>query len=155
MDDDGDEGVNNFVRRINRRAANVRENVEHLRRAVATEMLSTVVRATPVDTGKARSNWKVGIGVPDTDVQDPYSPGMKLGLSESANASAAIAAGNAVIAMSSPDDVLYISNSVPYINRLNDGYSKQAPAGFVERALAAGQSRARRVRRLLEAPVRG
>lgn len=25
-----------------------------------------------------------------------------------------------------------ITNSVPYINRLNDGHSKQSPAGFIE-----------------------
>lgn len=29
-------------------------------------------------------------------------------------------------------DEQHIQNSVPYINRLNDGHSKQAPAGFID-----------------------
>ena len=33
--------------------------------------------------------------------------------------------------------ILNIHNSVPYINRLNNGWSEQAPAGFVDRAIQA------------------
>jgi formaldehyde-activating enzyme involved in methanogenesis len=29
-----------------------------------------------------------------------------------------------------------VSNNVPYINRLNEGHSAQAPAGFVQQAVA-------------------
>lgn len=29
-------------------------------------------------------------------------------------------------------DTLYLANSTPYIKRLNEGWSKQAPARFVE-----------------------
>ena len=29
----------------------------------------------------------------------------------------------------------FISNNVPYIRRLNDGHSKQAPVGFIQRAV--------------------
>ena len=46
-----------------------------------------------------------------------------------------------------PDKVIYITNRVPYIEDLNDGSSRQAPARFVE--LAAG-----RVQRGLKALVR-
>ncbi len=31
---------------------------------------------------------------------------------------------------------LFLSNNVPYISRLNDGSSGQAPAGFVQAAIA-------------------
>ena len=33
------------------------------------------------------------------------------------------------------DNVAYITNNVPYINKLNDGHSSQAPAHFVEAAI--------------------
>ena len=34
---------------------------------------------------------------------------------------------------------ILISNNLPYINALNDGSSKQAPAGFVDSALSKGK----------------
>ena len=30
---------------------------------------------------------------------------------------------------------MFVSNNVKYITRLNDGYSRQAPAGFVQSAI--------------------
>lgn len=36
----------------------------------------------------------------------------------------------------SPGPQTHIRNDVPYVGRLNDGGSAQAPAGFVERALS-------------------
>ncbi len=35
---------------------------------------------------------------------------------------------------------LYLVNNAPYIGRLNDGHSTQAPRGFVEAAIAKGTS---------------
>ncbi|MGK2911230.1 MAG: hypothetical protein ACSLE1_15725 [Sphingobium sp.] len=34
-----------------------------------------------------------------------------------------------------PGGAMEISNSVPYIGKLNDGHSKQAPTGFIEAAV--------------------
>lgn len=35
-------------------------------------------------------------------------------------------------------DTIYISNALPYIRRLNDGWSTQAPAGFIDAAVQVG-----------------
>lgn len=140
--------VTDFVRRINRRSKNVGRNVAKATREVAKDMLAEVVLATPVDTGLARSNWRVGVGGPDLGVRSPYSPGRHLGIDESSNAAAAIAEGEAVINGAPDNQPLFISNSVPYIGILNSGSSKQAPANFIERAFARASARARRTRLL-------
>ena len=41
------------------------------------------------------------------------------------------------------DDTVYISNNLPYIQRLNDGYSQQAPENFVESAVQVAEGRLR------------
>ena len=80
----------------------------------------------------------------------PYSPGKKLGLGESGNASAAISAGfariNSVRGVSGAGGglktAIYICNPLDYPGNLangrglNDGFSAQAPKYYIETALA-------------------
>ncbi len=115
-------------------------------------MLIEVVLATPVDTGKARSNWQVGVGAPAEGVVSPYAPGKRLGIGETGNANGAINAGMAVIRYSDPDQPLFISNNVEYIGKLNDGSSAQSGAQFIERAFDRARVRVNRARRLLDPP---
>lgn len=77
---------------------------------------------TPVDTGHARANW-----VPS--LVDPFRDEVE---GESAHESGVAA----VIGYKLGDGPAWVSNNVPYILRLNDGWSAQQPAGFVERAIA-------------------
>lgn len=137
-----------FIRRINRRAKRVDDNVNLATKHAARAMLEEVIWATPVDTGRARSNWRVGVGSPNLGTRAPFAPGFKLGLGESANAGAAINSGSSIINSAPRNVPLFISNNLPYINKLNAGSSKQAPANFIERALARGAARARKVRLL-------
>ena len=104
-----------------------------------------VVLGTPVDKGRARSNWIVSLGAPSRSTVDPYVPG-KGGSTAGDNANAALAQGAAVIGGYSGliHGSIVISNNLPYIGRLNAGSSKQAPAGFVEKAV---QSAARAVQK--------
>lgn len=99
-----------------------------------------VVRGTPVDTGRARSNWVVTKNAPFGGVIPPYSPGTKLGISETGNAAGAIGQGSLVIATFRllKDTTIYITNNIGYVRKLNDGSSTQAPAGFIEAAIQAG-----------------
>lgn len=145
---DEEGSVEGFVRRIKRRAATVSENANKATKDAARAMLEEVVRATPADTGRARSNWKVGVGVPAGGVRGPYAPGKKLGLGETANADAAVKAGKTRISTAPQDAPLFISNNVDYIAKLNAGSSSQAPANFIERALERGAATARRARLL-------
>ena len=93
---------------------------------------------TPVDTSKALSNWIVTIGSPATYEISPHYPG-KYASTYRASAAETIAAAKRVLAGKKPGQAIYITNNLPYIRRLNDGYSKQQPSGFVERAVLLGR----------------
>lgn len=143
-----DAEVLRFVRRINRRSKNVGKNAALATKIAAKEMLTEVVLATPVDTGRARSNWRVGVGSPKTGVVEPYAPGRHLGLGDILNAAGAINAGSALIDSSTGDEQFYITNNVPYIYKLDNGWSNQAPANFIRMALDRASARVRRIRLL-------
>lgn len=78
-------------------------------------------RATPVDTGHARRNWISSVSQPHgAEVDDD----------------AAHAAGIAeVLRYTLSLGPIWLANNAPYVRRLNYGWSKQAPAGFIERAI--------------------
>lgn len=85
---------------------------------------------TPVDTGWARANWVPQIGSPYVveASRDPAGVG-----SRAAEQQAGIASLFTYRLNRGP---IFISNNAPYITRLNDGSSKQSPAGFVQAAIA-------------------
>jgi hypothetical protein len=101
-------------------------------------ILADLVAVTPVDTTKAVSNWQIGLGAPATAILPPYAPG-KGGATASISRAAALSVGKKLLEAKQPEQPVFISNPLPYIRRLNDGYSKQAPAGFVERAVLLGR----------------
>jgi hypothetical protein len=131
-----------FAKRMQIRADRFGKNVDRIARRAALAIDQTLVLATPVDTGRARSNWRAQVGSPPSGTIQPYVPGSKLGIGEQANAAAAIqqAAGQVASWRPSTEVPLFISNNVAYIGKLNEGSSKQAPANFVEQAISAGLS---------------
>jgi hypothetical protein len=107
-------------------AANLEENSEELIKRVALAVDSNVVIATPVDTGRARSNWQAAIGRPKRSVIERRS------------VAATIAEAKGVVEGYKEGDTIYLSNNLPYIRRLNDGWSAQAPKSFVQIAILNG-----------------
>jgi hypothetical protein len=135
-----------FKQRMQKRGKNVSVNADRVVRKCALIIDGAVVLATPVDTGRARSNWQVSANSPITTTREPYSPGSQLGKGEGANARAALQQGQQVIANykgGTPDAAIYIANNLAYIGRLNAGSSKQAPAAFVETAVMQGANAVR------------
>lgn len=128
-----------FSGRIRVRGKRVEENADALVRKVAVAVDTAVVLATPVDTGRARANWQVELGEVSNDSEVTSFPEGKGGDSGAAAAMQAINAGkNQINTYASRFKEIHIYNNLPYIQRLNDGYSAQAPAGFVESAVLAG-----------------
>jgi hypothetical protein len=124
-------GDGNFSRRMKRHGKNVIKNADQLVRRCALATDAAVVLATPVDTGRARANWQVECNTPAT--------GTTAATSKSGRES--IDAGKTKIAQykgGTPNAAIYITNNLPYIGRLNEGHSAQAPAGFVEQAAMVG-----------------
>lgn len=102
-----------------------------------------VVSNTPVDVGTARSNWVIRIGRPFDLIYKAYAPGSHLGVGETANRAAALRQAAAQLGGNKSGQPIYITNNVPYIRRLNDGWSRQAPANFVQRSIVEGVNEAR------------
>ena len=139
--------LNQFARRIHDLANRVPKNANKAVRTVALAVDQTVVMATPVDTGRARSNWQVQVGFMASDVIDPYVPGAG-GSTVAQNTQAALEQGKIAISAAAPGQEIHITNNLAYIGALNDGHSAQAPAGFVEEAVHAGIKTVRTVRLL-------
>jgi len=110
-----------YINRTNRRASEVQ-------RAVALQLTSSVITRTPVDTGRLRGNTNVEIGRADGST------------SASRTEQQALSAGRAKIAEFDPGDVLFITNAMPYMRKIEygqygsgpktvNGYSRQAPQG--------------------------
>ena len=149
-----------FSQNIRKRGSQIENAGTRFVKATASRCLRSLVNATPVDTGAARSNWRVGIGAPARSKIGPYSPGKKLGSGERTNANAAIAAGLARIKSVSGvsgrggglKTAIYITNALDYVGHLpnnkghNDGASKQAPAYFIEAAISESVNGIRNLR---------
>lgn len=126
-----------FARRMRNIGTKVQHNSDALVRKVAIAIDSAVVLATPVDTGRARSNWQVEINAPAAGAIDAHYPG-KEGSTQGQNAQKALDLGREKIDEYKTGSTIHITNNLPYIGRLNDGYSAQAPVGFVESAVLVG-----------------
>lgn len=125
-----------FSKRVRAFAADIPEVANNVKIAVSQEFLTEVIPNTPVDTGQARSNWNVGIGGPDYSTRP----------TEGRSGSNALQRGVRKAKSAKNGQGIHISNGLPYINRLNNGWSKQAPAGFVERAYSAAKALLPRIR---------
>lgn len=121
--------LNQFGDKIKHVAVNVPKNADEIVRKVALAADQTITMATPVDTGRARANWQVGIGAaPGGTVE--YSGG-----GAGAAGYAIGAAANVVTIYKGQPGGIWLVNNLPYIQRLNEGWSSQAPAKFVEQAI--------------------
>lgn len=127
----------NFSKRMKQYGQSVEHNTSDGVKRIARVTVIELIDRTPVDTGQAASNWQVGLGA--------FPPGPKLGFT---NIPAARALALAMIEQRQAGQNVYISNLLPYIGRLNAGYSAQAPAGFVENALVQARAIARNIRLL-------
>lgn len=136
-----------FGKRMKTVSKTVGANADALVRKVVLAVDAAVVLATPVDTGRARSNWQVDLdNTPSGTLPEPASPaeGPARALEEGRQKAAAYKTGQTV----------HITNNLPYIGRLNEGWSAQAPSGFVEEAALAGATTVKDARLLVKADDR-
>ena len=103
------------------------DKVTTVTRAIALEVFRRVILKTPVDTGRARGNWQCTISVPASSVADVEDKGGGKAIAQAADE---------VMGWEPEKVVIFLTNNLPYIHRLEDGYSQQAPAGMVAVTLA-------------------
>lgn len=87
-------------------------------RKVVIDMSVALTRMSPVDTGRFRGNWMLGIGSPDVSTIEAVDKDGSVAVARITTAAGSINAGG----------VVYITNSLPYARRLEYGWSKQAPS---------------------------
>lgn len=111
--------------------------LKDVRKTYAFALYTSIVKKTPVDTGRARGNWNITVGHDDTTASTRTKPQFK-DVEE--------------VPKVEGDETIYISNNLPYITKLEyggypnppkggkgktiNGYSKQAPEGMVGVTLA-------------------
>lgn len=104
-------------------------------RKIAFEAHSSVSKKTPVDTGRARANWNLSAG----SIDNSTVPEMGKGTGEHKGQSSPPSSPSPkAVEMKQGDgeDVIYITNNLPYIGVLEDGSSTQAPIGMVAVTMA-------------------
>lgn len=97
--------------------AEVESKVHKTARVLALEIWNNLVETTPVASGRARANWVISSGgeaaeLPPGEYSRPALPRIPRFME------------------------LYIVNPLDYVKFLNQGWSSQAPALFVESAVA-------------------
>lgn len=97
----------------------VLKDADDLTKKITGEMLQGVVMRSPVDTNAYRSNHRVGIGSVNTkaDKQEVGGGALTQGLTT-------IASSGGI------GKLVFVSNSLPYALRLENGWSKQHPKGI-------------------------
>ena len=93
--------------------------IEEVVRKVAISAHNSVVRKTPVKTGQARRDWNIRAGSPDLSINNDVE----------ADALTNLTKGDGL-------GPIYITNSLPYIEKLEDGHSNQTPNGMVAVTMA-------------------
>lgn len=122
-----------FSKLMRTRKKNLPEEVHTVVKDTTKAYLITAADVTPVDTGLAISNWRVGVNEAPSGVINAHVPG-KFRSTALENLNATIQAAMSIIDSGRPGDVYRIVNNVEYIGDLNNGSSTQAPAGMTASA---------------------
>lgn len=123
---------------MNKLADSIPQAISSYKVKIAQTIVADLAYKTPVDTSQAISNWVVTLGARNVGIVPPHYPG-ESGSTRNASAQETIQRANIVLQQKKPGQSIFITNNLPYIVRLNDGYSAQAPAGFVERSILIGR----------------
>ena len=88
---------------------------------ICLDLDRNLVLGTPVDTGRARGGWNVGINSPNLQ-ETLNDPGGQITMRDNKK----------IIEMAQLGDRIFLSNNVAYIGYLDEGSSQQAPLGIVD-----------------------
>lgn len=110
-----------FALDVSKFVEKAKKNPEKVMRQVSIKLFSAIIKASPVDTGRFRMNWMASGGTPAS------------GITDATDKSGNIATGNATSFVLKATDwrEFTLTNNLPYAQRLEYGWSQQAPAGVV------------------------
>jgi hypothetical protein len=121
--------VNEFTQEVDEANPRVRRQLVKLQVDLTVRFVEIVAELTPFRTGHAQANWIASHSSPDTaeNFDEPSS------VDEISRRARRALRGTKF------GETTYGQNNAPYISLLNDGSSAQAPAGFVETAIAIAE----------------
>lgn len=114
MSTDFERSIQNFIKKA-------KKNPELVVRQVTIKLYSQIIMASPVDTGRFRMNWQVSNEKPVTGIL----------IAEDPSGARATGRMTAYVTTSPEWENFCFTNNLPYAERLEYGYSQQAPAGMV------------------------
>lgn len=132
--------IANLKFRLQRRVDTFELTVDERSKEIVRQAILTTAAGTPVDKGRARSNWRISAAVrTPSNVIPPYAPGENLGINETANLQGVADHARRVLALWRPaeDRPATIFNNWDQIERLNDGEISLQGRHFIE----AGQQK--------------
>jgi len=110
-----------FAAQVRRFSNETQAKLDLAVRKITLDVFENVIVMSPVDTGRFRGNWMPAVGsVPSGTVEavDPSGGSVRARVQGVTNG---VRAG----------DVIFMVNNLPYAERLENGWSRQAPAGMV------------------------
>ncbi len=110
-----------FALDVSRFVEKAKKNPEKVMRQVSIKLFSAIIKASPVDTGRFRMNWMASGSTPADGTTDATD--------KSGNA----ATGKVMSFVQNAADwhTFTLTNNLPYAQRLEYGWSQQAPQGMV------------------------
>lgn len=117
--------MRSFAASMFRWAKDTSETTQRTIRGATLVLFTAVIRDTPVDTGRLRSNWRCSIGNPNYDEQSDVSKGGVAAIQETMS----------TVDLMEMDETIILCNNLPYAYRIEyEGYSREkSPQGMVRR----------------------
>lgn len=103
----------------------IEEQLERLVQATVLETDKQLKKGSPVDTGRFRASWHIGENTSTGEPHPPVKKGQKIPSPPPQYTN--YAGGSEKLGNS-----YHLHNNLPYAERLADGWSKEADAGWVE-----------------------
>lgn len=110
------------------------EKLNQLMRVVILETDGQLKAQSPVDTGRFRASWIIGENA--TESSYDAGPGRRI---------TPPTASNYTVGQEKFGETYHIHNTLPYAEPLANGYSRQAPAGWVDIVARQMTARARQL----------
>jgi len=110
-----------FATDLDKAVLNIKGFTEKQVRGTLFGLSSRIIKESPVDTGRFRGNWQASIGSPAPSTTSRLDSTGAGSINDVAVTVQGLKLGQ----------TFYLANNLPYAGRLEYGYSKQAPSGFL------------------------
>jgi len=118
--------MSSFALDLSKAIEKAKDQQKLVAKKIMLDLFSSVIKKSPVDTGRFRANWNVAYGSPDTTTTDDTDKSGSVAITK---------VTSKVGAYEFKDGSVWLSNSLPYSVRLENGWSQQAPVGMVRISL--------------------